>query len=125
MTDKKTSKKPQRKQLRGAVDGVPFSATNQPSPEAKKLGWEERRKQRLLTQSILEAITGVESNGEDKLKDYTNALIKLAKEGNAKAIDTVNKAIEDDIQKIQVSGSMGAIVVFEKPSELNERITQG
>ena len=123
MEDGKTSEKPQRSVLKGAVDGVPFSATNQPSSEAKKQGWEERRKQRLLTQSILESITGEQSDGTDRLKDYTDSLIKLAKEGNAKAIDTINKAIEDDIQKIQVNG-MGAIIVFEKPSELNERITQ-
>jgi hypothetical protein len=123
MKDEKTSNKRPHKPFTG-VEGKTFDSKNQPTPEAKKLGWEERRKQRLLTQSILEAITGKQSDGTDKLKEYTNSLIKLAKEGNAKAIDTVNKAIEDDIQKIQVTGSMGAIVVFEKPSELNERITQ-
>lgn len=73
--------------------GVKFTAENQPSPEAKKAGWQELRAQKLLTQKILEEMTkGTNMN------DYFQSLLNNAKEGNAKAIDTINNGIEE--QKI-------------------------
>ena len=73
--------------------GVKFTAENQPSPEAKKAGWQELRAQKLLTQMILTKMA--EGNN---LKEYVESLVTNAKEGNAKAIDTINNGIEE--QKI-------------------------
>lgn len=92
----KTTKKRPAKPFNGS-EGKVFSTDNQPSPEAKKQGWEERRAQKLLTQKIIEKMT----SGK-KLDDYVEALYKAAVMGNAKAIDTINKGIEDQIEQSQV-----------------------
>ena len=73
--------------------GVKFTADNQPSPEAKKAGWQEVRAQKLLTQMILKKMA--EGNN---LTEYVDSLLTNAKDGNAKAIDTINNGIEE--QKI-------------------------
>ena len=73
--------------------GVKFTAENQPSPEAKKAGWQELRAQKLLTQMILKKMA--EGNN---LNEYVDSLLTNAKDGNAKAIDTINNGIEE--QKI-------------------------
>lgn len=101
-----TPKKRPAKPFRGAIDGVPFTSENQPTPEQKKKGWEEVRKQRLLTQSLLKALFGKDLDNTEAADDYALSLIRLAKDGNPKAIDTINKAIEDDIQKIHLSGEV-------------------
>ena len=102
----KTPKKRPAKPFRGAIDGVPFTSENQPTPEQKKKGWEELRKARLLTQTILSHFLGSNLDDNQKLEDYVVSLVKLAKEGNAKAIEAINKALEDDIQKIELSGKL-------------------
>ncbi len=91
----KTTKKRPAKPFNGS-EGKVFSTDNQPSPEAKKQGWEERRAQKLLTQKIIEKMTG------KPLDEYVDSLILNAKLGNAKAIDTINKGIEDQIEQSQV-----------------------
>ena len=111
--NEQTPKKRPTKPFRGAIDGRPFTSENQPTPEQKKKGWDEVRKQRLLTQSVLRHLLG--SNLEDgaKLDDYAAALIKLAKDGNAKAIESVNKVLEDDVQKIHLSGGLENTLTYD------------
>ena len=94
--DNKTPKKPPIP-FKGVEDGVPFSKTNQPSPEAKSEGWKKKRAQRLLTQEILKVMDG------QTLTDYVQSLVTNAKLGNAKAIETINKGIEEELQKIEVT----------------------
>ena len=96
-----TSRQRPAKPFKGAVDGKPFTTNNQPTPEQKAKGWQDKRAERLLTQEILKYILGKDNQtGEDNLTGYVKDLIKLAKAGNPKAIETVNKCIEDDIQKV-------------------------
>lgn len=99
LASKTTNKRP-RKPFTG-VEGKRFSKTNQPTPENKSIGWQERRKERLLTQEVLKQLVGDDGTGNNNLTSYINELIKLAKKGNPKAIETINKCIEDDVQKIE------------------------
>jgi hypothetical protein len=96
--DDKTPKKRPSKPFKGAVDGKPFSKENQPSPEAKSKGWEARRAERLLTQKIIEKLTG-----SNNLEEYVDSLFNNAKMGNAKAIDTLNNGIEEQITKTETT----------------------
>jgi len=89
----KTSKKP-RKLVNGAIDGKPFSKEYQPTPEAKSKGWQEKRAEKLLTQKILEVLL----NGKN-LEDYVKSLFDNAKEGNSKAIETINNGIQENVTK--------------------------
>lgn len=95
----KTSDKPAKKPGKGGYvlpdAPKPFTKDNQPSSEAKSAGWKKKRAERLLTQKILEQIT----KGKN-LQLYVNSLIRNAKKGNAKAIETINKGIEEDVLKI-------------------------
>jgi hypothetical protein len=93
-----TPKKP-RKLMKGAIDGKPFTKDNQPSPEAKSKGWQERRAEKILTQKIIETLI----NGNN-LEDYVKSLFLNAKKGNAKAIDTINNGIEDQVVKTENTG---------------------
>ena len=104
----KTSSKRPPKPFRGAVDGVPFTTENQPDPALKSAGWQEWRKERHLTQSIIKALTGENKANFD---EYITSLISNAKAGNPKAIDAVNKCIEDDILKVEHSGEIGSKVL--------------
>lgn len=79
----------------------PFTSENQPTPEQKSNGWKEKRALRLLTQEILGFMTA-----DENMKDYVISLYKNAKKGNPKAIETINKGIEDDIVKVDVTGNM-------------------
>ena len=92
----KTTKKLPAKPFTGA-EGNTFSTENQPTPAQKSQGWQEWRKERHLTQSIIKALTG--ENGAN-FKAYIESLISNAKLGNPKAIDAVNKCLEDDIIKV-------------------------
>ena len=103
----KTSTKRPPKPFRGAVDGVPFTTQNQPSPELKKRGWEEFRKERHLTRSIIKEMLGDDGVPNDNFKSYIHALLKNAKAGNPKAIDAVNKCIEDNIIKVAATDTEG------------------
>ena len=96
----KTSNKRPPKPFKGAVDGKPFTTDNQPSPEAKKAGWEQWRKERHLTQSIIKEMLGTDGKPTDTFKDFIAALVGNAKAGNPKAIDVVTRCIEDDILKV-------------------------
>ena len=89
-----TPKKP-RKYLNGKEDGIVFTKDNQPTPEAKKKGWEEWRKERHLTQAII-AHLGKGNN----FNDYIKSVVDNAKIGNSKALDIVSKCIEEDIIKV-------------------------
>lgn len=77
-----------------------FTSDNQPPPEAKKAGWEELRSRRLLTQAIIKEMFGDDGVGTDSFKSYITSLITNAKMGNPKAIDAVNKGIEEEIIKV-------------------------
>jgi hypothetical protein len=94
-----TPKKP-RPVMNGSKTGVPFGKQPQPSSAAKKKGWEEFRKQRHLTQSIIKELIGEDGKPSAAFKSYIKSLITNAKNGNPKAIDTVNRCIEDDIIKV-------------------------
>ena len=103
----KTTIKRQKSVLHGAKDGVPFSKTNQPSPEAKREGWKEFRKKRMLTQELIKMMIGDDGLPNQTFKGYLKSLVKNAKLGNAKAIEAINKCLEDDITKIELSGEVG------------------
>ena len=96
--DDKTSKKRPAKPFRGAIDGKPFTKENQPTPEAKSKGWEARRAERLLTQKIIDKLPGA-----NNLEEYVDSLFNNAKMGNAKAIDTLNNGIEEQITKTETT----------------------
>lgn len=117
----KTSKKP-RPVMDGIKTGVPYSATNQPSPEAKRLGWQEIRKKRLLTQELIKELIEDDGTPKESFKAYLRALIQNAKDGNPKAIDAVNKILEDDVTKIELSGSVGTVINFAAPDATNKPI---
>ena len=93
----KTSKKRPIKPFKGD-EGVKFSKENQPTSEAKSKGWEARRAERLLTQKIIEKLTGA-----NNLEEYVDSLFNNAKMGNAKAIDTLNNGIEEQITKTETT----------------------
>jgi hypothetical protein len=95
--DDKTPKKP-RVRMNGLETGVSFTKDNQPTPEAKSKGWEARRAERLLTQKIIEKLTG-----SNNLEEYVDSLFNNAKMGNAKAIDTLNNGIEEQITKTETT----------------------
>ncbi len=101
----KTSGK--RHKLRGAVDGKPFTTTNQPTPEQKKFGWQELRKQRLLTQGIIKLMLNPDGTPTPTFDSYFDALVKNARAGNPKAIDAINKCLEDDIVKTAMVDTEG------------------
>jgi hypothetical protein len=107
----KTSKKRPTKPFRGAVDGVPFSKNNQPASELKVKGWEQWRKERNLTQAVIKELLGEDGAGLS-FKEYIGALIKNAKAGNPKAIDAVNKCLEDEIIKVAATNAAGDDVNF-------------
>lgn len=93
--------------IRGADAGNRFSSTNQPTPEAKRAGWQEVRKQRLLTQGIIALMVGKDGKPTDTFKGYLRSLVDNAKMGNAKAIEALNKIMEDDILKIAQVDTQG------------------
>ena len=108
-TAKKTTGK-QRKNLLTGKEGNTFTSENQPTSEAKKLGWEELRKRRLLTQGIIKELINDDGTPKDSFKSYFRALINNAKLGNSKSIETVNKALEDeDAIKIDVTSNGNTI----------------
>ena len=88
-------------------EGKVFSKDNQPTPEAKRLGWQELRKQRLLTQGIIALMVGKDNQPTETFKDYLRSLVTNAKLGNAKAIEALNKILEDDILKIAQVDTQG------------------
>lgn len=66
----------------------------------RKKGWEELRKQRHLTQAVIKEMISEEGEPTKSFTGYIKSLITNAKMGNAKAIETVNKCIEEDIIKV-------------------------
>jgi hypothetical protein len=106
----------------GPNDGVKFSSSNQPSPERKTLGWQEIRKKRLLTQERIKELIEDDGTPKESFKAYLRALIENAKTGNPKAIDAVNKILEDDVTKIELSGSVGTMINFAAPDPNNKPI---
>lgn len=84
-----------KKPLRGAIDGKPFTSTNQPPPEAKKAGWEQWRKERHLTQAIVKKMLGIDGKPTKTMNTFINKLIVNANKGNPKAIEVLSKTIED------------------------------
>ena len=104
---KTTKKLPKPAKPFTGAEGNSFAANNQPSPEAKSEGWKKLRAQRLLTQAILKHMTS-----GSNLEDYIDSLYKNAKKGNPKAIETINKGVEDDIIKIAQTDTDGNPVNF-------------
>lgn len=76
-------------------EATTFSSGNQPSGEAKSKGWQEMKAKRLLTQEIIKQLT----EGTN-LSDYVTSLRTNAAMGNAKAIETLNRGMEDEITKV-------------------------
>lgn len=101
----KTTAKQGRYVITGA-EGNTFATDNQPLPELKKAGWAKWREERHLTQSIIKEMIGDNGKPKKNLKEYVQSLIENAKLGNSKAIETINRGIEDDILKIEHSGSI-------------------
>lgn len=101
----KTSDK--RRYLQGAKDGKPFSKENQPDPELKRKGWQRLRQERHLTQEIIKLMLGEDGTPTETFKSYIKALSDNAKKGNAKAIEVIQKSLEDDIQKIAFTDGDG------------------
>lgn len=103
--EQKTSEKPARRPGKNGnvlpPTPKPFSAQVQPTPEQKSKGWKEKRAERLLTQAILELMT----DGQN-MDVYVKGLLKNALKGNPKAIETINKGVEDDVIKVDVSANM-------------------
>lgn len=118
-----TPKKRPFKPFRGVLDGVSFSKDNQPTPEQKRKGWQEIRKERHLTQSIIKAMIGKDGKPNDTFKDYLKSLIDNAKLGNTKAIDAVNKCIEDEIIKVAQTTKDGDDVVPVEDKRIDEILT--
>ena len=120
----KTSKQRPVKPFRGAVDGTPFTTENQPTPEAKKKGWEQFRKERHLTQSIIKMMLGEDGSPNETFKGYLDSLVKNARAGNPKAIDAINKCLEDEIIKVAQTNSAGEDVqptlIFNRPQTVNQ-----
>ena len=102
----KTTKK-RGKGLITKQDGNKFSKDNQPDPNLKKEGWKKLRAQRLLTQSIVKMMVGEEGLATDTFKGFLQSLATNAKKGNAKAIEVIVKAMEDDVQKIAMTDAEG------------------
>ena len=100
-TKPKTTVK-QRKNLLTGPEGNKFATNNQPDPKLKSEGWKKLRAQRLLTQAILAHMMK-----EKNMEDYINSLYTNAKKGNPKAIETINKGIEDDVLKIASTDAEG------------------
>lgn len=95
-----------RKQHRfkeGNSFGNRFAKDNQPSGEIKAAGWKKWREERHLTRGIIK-----ELQEKKKMLDYIRAMVKLAKQGNPKAIDVITKCLEEaeplkiDIQNIKI-----------------------
>lgn len=103
----KANKTPQKHRLNGNSHGKGFTSERQPSSEAKKDGWKEWRKRRLLTQGILKLMINKAGKPTKAGKDYFKALLDLAKEGNATAINTINNAFEEQVQKSEVTHKLG------------------
>lgn len=103
----KTSEKRQKSinNLKPGNNGMtkPFTSENQPSSDAKKRGWKEFRAERHLTQAIIKEMLGDDGKPTKSFKEYITSLVDNAKLGNAKAIEAINKFIEDDVQKIDVT----------------------
>lgn len=98
-TARTTTRKPPAKPFTG-TEGVKFSKENQPAPERKKAGWEEVRKKKLLTQSVIQKMIGEDGEPNKTFGQYVTALIRIAKKGNPKAIETINRCLEDEVIKI-------------------------
>lgn len=113
-----TSKKRPAKPFRGAVDGVPFSKDNQPKPEAKSKGWGHWRKQRHLTQAIITAMVGKDGKPKKAFGEYVNSLIENAKAGNPKAIETLNKSMEDQ-EAIKIALNI-PLISFDPLSDIDD-----
>lgn len=102
MATVKTSENRRKNLKKGAVDGKPFTKESQPTPEQKAEGWKKLRAQRLLTQAILAHMM----KGKN-MEGYINSLYTNATKGNPKAIETINKGIEDDVIKIATTDAQG------------------
>ena len=103
--DLKTTKKKGNPKI--AEVGKRFTSDSQPQPEAKKMGWQRLREQRLLTQNILKMYMDDNGMPTKEGKDLFKSLHENAKNGNAKALDIISKAIEDDVQKVAITDSEG------------------
>lgn len=121
---KKTTGKLPAKPFTG-VEGNTFSKDNQPDPALKKAGWEEWRKQRNLTKSVIEAMVGKDGRPKKAFKEYITSLIDNAKGGNPKAIDAVNKCLEDDIIKVAQTDTAGNDVLHITKVEIVRPLTDG
>jgi len=96
----------------GAEDGNGFDKLGQPDPELKKLGWQKKRAEKLLTQKILEVMLKGKT-----LDDYVGSLVDNAIKGNPKAIDTINNGIEEQVVKQEIKTSETKIILPPQPND--------
>lgn len=89
------------------VESHPGFKVKQPTPEQKSAGWKKLRAQRLLTQAIVKEMVGEDGISTENFKQFIKSLATNAKKGNAKAIEVIVKAMEDDVQKIAMTDAEG------------------
>ena len=88
-------------------EGNTFSKDNQPAAILKKAGWEQWRKERHLTQAIIKMMVGEDGVPNGTFTGYLQSLVSNAKAGNPKAIDAINKCLEDEIIKVAQTNTAG------------------
>ena len=117
-----TTGKPRGKVLSGK-DGVPFSKDYQPTPEAKKKGWQELRQERHLTKSIIAMLIGEDGEPNDTFKGYLLKLLENAKKGNPKAIDVISKCLEEEVIKVDYNVKSSPILNIDPISDADYNST--
>lgn len=79
----------------------------QPTPEAKRLGWQKIREKRMLTASIIDHMFGGDGEPKQAFHDYMKHLMAHAKDGHQLAMKTVNNAIEQEITAVTFTDTEG------------------
>lgn len=104
--DKKTTKTSNNPNI--AKLGVKIGIDRpQPTPEAKRLGWQKIREKRMLTASIIDHMFGGDGEPKQAFHDYMKHLMSHAKDGHQLAMKTVNNAIEQEITAVTFTDTEG------------------
>jgi len=106
----KNGEETQKKAGKGvfSVQGPKFGKERpQPTPEAKRLGWQKIREKRMLTASIIDHMFGGDGEPKQAFHDYMKHLMAHAKDGHQLAMKTVNNAIEQEITAVTFTDTEG------------------
>ena len=104
--DQGTTKKPKIANI--TKNGPKFGIDRpQPTPEAKRLGWQKIREKRMLTASIIDMMFGGDGEPKQAFHDYMKHLMAHAKDGHQLAMKTVNNAIEQEITAVTFTDTEG------------------